>query len=422
MLKKHGDVILQKLGYWGKTMKDDLATTAFLAISGEPQLITVNYGTNDCDTPSFIGSADEVMAKDISELADGVSSMESLRLFIERARDQFPDAEIIVISPIRNSKVAATNFVEQEKSLCEQLAIPFINAFAESGIRAVDALFKENDAIHPNAAGHLKFANYLLSKINFTQLMIDNVYIIPDPIIVTLNNIVDNVWIDYGTGQEHILNGWKSSDYIQIPSGATTVTGSLSIFHGNNVTTPAAFYDLDKNYIGGVETSYQGSSVTYELNATIPSNAFYVRFCWENALLQGKTPDVTFHFTSLTDLNPTVDVGEYKESIWIDYKTGLEQSLSAWRSTDFIKVNKFAKKVTLPVTYFNNGSNITAPIAFYDKDKEFIMAYETVKANGVQQDIITMNIPYNANFVRFCWTIEKVNNTAIGVVVPKWIF
>lgn len=87
MLKKHGDVILQKLGYWGKTMKDDLATTAFLAISGEPQLITVNYGTNDCDTPSFIGSADEVMAKDISELADGVSSMESLRLFIERARD-----------------------------------------------------------------------------------------------------------------------------------------------------------------------------------------------------------------------------------------------------------------------------------------------------------------------------------------------
>lgn len=178
-------VNLQKLGYWGQKMLDTLATTAFNAIDDNVEIVTINLGSNDLAITSkwMDISIDSIMDKSRDELADNVSTFESLRLFVEKMRETYPSTLIYVITPIRRSDRTddvMNKFVELEKEICNRLDIPCIDAHNESGIRKSDSiylLYEESSSgemvyVHPNDLGKEMIAKWLVSKINFNQIVV----------------------------------------------------------------------------------------------------------------------------------------------------------------------------------------------------------------------------------------------------------
>jgi hypothetical protein len=128
---------------------------------------------------------------------------------------------------------------------------------------------------------------------------------------IDLGTINDRQWIKFETGADQTLNNWKSTDYITIPDGVTSIhSDDITAFRqGGNNTTPYAFYDVDKNYISGVDmetipvntTGVMGStpgawrnSLTYD----VPENAAYVRICWTVEKYKHMTTGVSTAITS----------------------------------------------------------------------------------------------------------------------------
>lgn len=162
-------VKLQNLWYWGHTMKQSLATTAYNAISAWTNIITINFGSNDI---FVLGSSqwwdvDEVIAKSREELADNVSSLESLRLFIEKCRENKPEATIYYITAIkRGADETHMAFNEKVIALCNHYSIQVLDAYHECSIRQSDTVYKR-DGIHPNDNWCTVYGRWLANKINF---------------------------------------------------------------------------------------------------------------------------------------------------------------------------------------------------------------------------------------------------------------
>ena len=127
---------------------------------------------------------------------------------------------------------------------------------------------------------------------------------------IDLGTINNNQWIKFENGENQSLNAWKSTaDYIAIPDGVTSIhSDDITAFrHGGANTTPYAFYDVDKNYISGVDmetipedttgvsnTGAWRNSLTYD----VPENAAYVRICWTNGGYRHMTTGVGVPLTS----------------------------------------------------------------------------------------------------------------------------
>ena len=165
-------VELIKLGYWGQRIQNVLATSAFNAIPEDTDIVTMNLGSNDIfDYPeSGWGDVDEIIVKERESLRENVSTFENLRLFFEKMRENHPSVLIYVINPIkRGDNDVAKRFNEQEKKMCDYYSIPYLDAFNESGIRYSDPVYT-SDGTHPNDAGRLMIARWLVSKISFLNL------------------------------------------------------------------------------------------------------------------------------------------------------------------------------------------------------------------------------------------------------------
>lgn len=165
-------VELIKLGYWGQRIQNVLVTQAFNAIPEDTDIVTMNLGSNDIFDYSEAGwgDVDEIIAKGRSTLQENVSTFENLRLFFEKMREEHPSTLIYVINPIKRAKDDKTSrFNEQEKKMCDYYSIPYLDAFNESGIRYQDPLYT-SDGTHPNDAGRLMIARWLVSKISFLNL------------------------------------------------------------------------------------------------------------------------------------------------------------------------------------------------------------------------------------------------------------
>ena len=165
-------VELIKLGYWGQRIQNVLITHAFNEIPEDTDIVTMNLGSNDIfDYPeSGWGNVDEIIAKERDDLQENVSTFENLRLFFEKMREERPSTLIYVMNPIKRAKDDITSrFNEQEKKMCDYYSIPYLDAFNESGIRYHDPLYT-SDLTHPNDAGRLMIARWLVSKISFLNL------------------------------------------------------------------------------------------------------------------------------------------------------------------------------------------------------------------------------------------------------------
>ena len=165
-------VELIKLGYWGQRIQNVLITPAFNEIPEDTDIVTMNLGSNDIfDYPeSGWGDVDEIIAKERDDLQENVSTFENLRLFFEKMREERPSTLIYVMNPIKRGKDDITSrFNGQEKKMCDYYSIPYLDAFNESGIRYHDPLYT-SDLTHPNDAGRLMIARWLVSKISFLNL------------------------------------------------------------------------------------------------------------------------------------------------------------------------------------------------------------------------------------------------------------
>ena len=166
-------VTLQKLGYWGHRIQNVLITTAFNAIDDDVDIVTMNLGSNDIYSleEAQWGNVDEIIAKSKEDLVENQTTFENLRIFFEKMRETHPSTLIYVINPIKRnySNGIQERFNEQEKKLCDYYSIPVLDAFNESGIRYDDTIYKA-DGIHPNDAGKLVYARWLVSKISFLNL------------------------------------------------------------------------------------------------------------------------------------------------------------------------------------------------------------------------------------------------------------
>ena len=165
-------VELIKLGYWGQRIQNVLATSAFNAIPEDTDIVTMNLGSNDIFdySESGWGNVDEIIAKERDSLRENVSTFENLRLFFEKMRENHPSVLIYVINPIKRwNNDVAKRFNEQEKKMCDYYSIPYLDAFNESGIRYSDTVYT-SDGTHPNDAGRLMIARWLVSKISFLNL------------------------------------------------------------------------------------------------------------------------------------------------------------------------------------------------------------------------------------------------------------
>ena len=127
---------------------------------------------------------------------------------------------------------------------------------------------------------------------------------------IDLGTINDKQWIKFENGTNQTLQYWKSTaDYIAIPDGVTSIhSDDITAFrNGSANTTPYAFYDVDKNYISGVDmetipvgttgVSYSAGAWRNSLTYDVPENAAYVRICWTTEVYKHMTTSAN---TSLT--------------------------------------------------------------------------------------------------------------------------
>lgn len=132
-----------------------------------------------------------------------------------------------------------------------------------------------------------------------------------EPSEINLGTNILNGWVAVETGivQSSFADNWRYTDYIAIPSGVTSIhTDDITAYRsGNNNTTPYAFYDADKNYIGGVDTVTIPAGTTgvgdtgawrNSLTYNVPENAAYVIICWTAETYKHITTDVNTSITT----------------------------------------------------------------------------------------------------------------------------
>lgn len=95
-------------------------------------------------------------------------------------------------------------------------------------------------------------------------------------------------WIKPGNGEIGDYSSFNASDYIAVPPSTTFTI---------NYVRQGAFYDENKVYIGDMP----GGTVTTKRTYTMPSNAHYVRFSYQNANVSG----------DIVQLELGTEVGDY---------------------------------------------------------------------------------------------------------------
>tara|TARA_R110002167_G_scaffold357263_1_gene572701 strand:- start:55 stop:1872 length:1818 start_codon:yes stop_codon:yes gene_type:complete len=164
------DINVIKSNYTGQTIRNQIMTS-YNDITVDTKIVTMFYGTNDArnTNTSLFGDVPVILAKDFSELVSGSTSMESLRLFIETVKRNFPSVLIYVFTPLKstlNFKTEIELFISKEIELCNYLGVPIIDMYNNSGITWEDSIYTA-DNLHPNDNGYLLMSRYLSSVVNF---------------------------------------------------------------------------------------------------------------------------------------------------------------------------------------------------------------------------------------------------------------
>lgn len=264
----------------------------------------------------------------------------------------------------------------------------------------------------------------------------------------------EGTWIKYEDGSDQSLSDWWSTDYIEIPNSVTTISTPdiMSYRNGTNNTTPFAFYDSDKTYLGGVDSITVGSNWWWRgmlQNYAIPSNAKYVRICWTNqtvaiheitgiktamtspevywgAMPEDKVPVVDVPDVGLEEIDgELIDLGTLTDKQWINMD-GVDNTLANWKSTDYIEIPSGVTAMsTNDITSYRNGSANVATYAFYDDSQAYIGCIDTdtipiASGNAAKwrNQLLNYSIPENAKYVRICYTVEGYTHAITGSTTP----
>lgn len=267
--------------------------------------------------------------------------------------------------------------------------------------------------------------------------------------LVTFEIPPEGTWLKNENGSEQSLREWFSTDYIEIPHNVTTISSPDIIYfrNGTNNTTPFAFYNDNKSYLGGVSNFdttdgnwWRGMIQDY----TIPAGAKYVRICWTNQTVPAHA--ITGSHTPITkpevywgsmpeDKIPMpphletingelIDLGVLTDKQWIDMR-GNNNTLNNWKSTDYIEIPETASAMsTNDITSYRNGSANVGTFVFYDANKNFISCVNTeiipigTSSGNWRDQILNYPIPENAKYVRICYTVEHFTHAVTNSTTP----
>ena len=269
----------------------------------------------------------------------------------------------------------------------------------------------------------------------------------------------EGTWIKNENGSDQSLVDWFSTDYIKIPHDVTTISSPDIIYFRNNInnTTPFAFYNDNKSYLGGVSNFattdgnwWRGMIQDY----AIPAGAKYVRICWTDQTnpthaITGSRKPITkpeVYWGSMPeDKIPTpphletingelIDLGVLTEKQWIN-NLGVNQTLSNWYSTDYLEIPEGVSAMsTNDITSYRTSNVKVGTFVFYDDAKTFISCVDetTIPVSSGEDaqwrdQLLNYPIPENAKYVRICYSVEKYthrttqDNTPISELKVYWI-
>lgn len=259
----------------------------------------------------------------------------------------------------------------------------------------------------------------------------------------------EGTWIKNEDGSDQTLVAWWSTDYIEIPSGITTISTPdiMSYRNGKNNTTPLAFYDSNKTYVGGVDSFIVNSNNWWWRGMiqdfTIPSDAAYVRICWTNQtaavheitgdktamtkpeVYWGSMPEDKIPDSGLEEINgELIALGTLTDKNWIDMDGG-DNTLVNWKSTDYIEIPSGVTAMsTNDITSYRGGTANVATFAFYDENQTYLgcVSEDVIPIGGGpnkwRNQILNYPIPENAKYVRICYTIETFTHAVTGSTTP----
>jgi hypothetical protein len=125
-----------------------------------PDYVIFSYGTND--PLAIAGDAESV---DVFTMAG------ALKWCVDTLRTEFPGVKIYVALPLQASKARNKNDdtrakVEILKQVCDGLSTPYFDCFSESGITEENQAKYLGDGLHPNEAGKVLHAKYIMKKLD----------------------------------------------------------------------------------------------------------------------------------------------------------------------------------------------------------------------------------------------------------------
>jgi len=142
--------------------------TQVSAVTVGTELITLMVGVNDAIVNNTLGDLPTVLGKTYASLDKTLSFTEAFRYNIEYLKVTFPNAKIIVISPLKTTSAWTTSanlqkYIDAEIAICNYLSVPFIDANNLSGIYPTGTFTP--DGLHPNDAGYALLADCVLKGI-----------------------------------------------------------------------------------------------------------------------------------------------------------------------------------------------------------------------------------------------------------------
>lgn len=217
--------------------------------------------------------------------------------------------------------------------------------------------------------------------------------------------------INANTGQLAQRPDWKSSDYLPIKEGSLYFFGHQANSYG------LAFYsdDNEDSYISGIV------GTSYEIQASVPSGAKYVRFCCflsEEDYVKAKVDvfsvkrlanDFEKYYAYLNNNVRAISGGGEIETIYsaddyclnsdygVSANDGELKSRSGWSASDYLPITggKIIK--------FKCQSANSYGLAFYSNKNE-LSYISGIIGNGQTQ---TATVPANAKYIRFCTYINS---------------
>ena len=217
-------------------------------------------------------------------------------------------------------------------------------------------------------------------------------------------------------------NGWRCSQILPLPIGATRIQFNLYGFYLSNTHVQnITFYDENGDYI-----SYVGCPTganfqrNFESTAIIPSNAHYYRLCTKYSELSTNYIKV---ITALAEEKKSANgyyesLGDTSDFTINGYiLNNAVVSDNGWRTTDFIPLSFGASKVHFRLFGFYYGGSHVQNVTFYNNLKQPLgyVGCSTETSNFQKMFGASADIPSEARYYRLATKYSNIAETVFSI-------